>query len=79
MKKTERENYGLTKNINDMRAVINTSAPSLGEKGNKTIGDLNRQRVLIEEENIKLFNEKKYFKEDSSKTFQNSKDLKAVF
>ena len=40
-----------------MRAVINTSAPSLGEEGTKTIGDLKRQMVLMEEENIKLFNE----------------------
>ena len=42
-----------------MRAVINTSAPSLGEEGTKTIGDLKRQMVLMEEENIKLFNEEK--------------------
>mgnify|MGYP001089542519 FL=1 len=40
-----------------MRAVINTLAPSLGEEGTKTIGDLKRQMVLMEEENIKLFNE----------------------
>ena len=36
--------------FNNMRAVINTSAPSLGEEGTKTIGDLKRQIVLIEEE-----------------------------
>ena len=53
----EGENKGLTKYINDMRAVINTSAPSLGEEGTKTIGDLKRQLVFMEEENIKLFNE----------------------
>ena len=41
-----------------MRAVINTSASSLGEEGTKTIGYLKRQMVLMEEENIKLFNEK---------------------
>ena len=40
-----------------MRAVINTSAPRLGEEGTKTIGDLKRPMVLMEEENIKLFNE----------------------
>ena len=40
-----------------MRAVINTFAPSLGEEGTKTIGDLKRQMVLMEEENIKLFDE----------------------
>ena len=42
-----------------MRAVINTSAPSLGEEETKTIGDLKRQMVLMEEENITLFNEEK--------------------
>ena len=47
----------MTKGINDMSAVTNTSTPSLGEEGTKTIGDLKRQRVLMEEENIKLFNE----------------------
>ena len=40
-----------------MREVINTSAPSLGEEGTKIIGDLKRQMVLMEEENIKLFDE----------------------
>ena len=40
--------------INNMRAVINTSAPSLGEEGTKTIEDLNTQMVLMEEDNIKL-------------------------
>ena len=40
-----------------MRAVNNTSATSLGEEGTKTIGYLKRQMVLMEEENIKLFNE----------------------
>ena len=40
-----------------MREVINTSAPSLGEEGTKTIGDLKRQMVHMEEENIKLLNE----------------------
>ena len=38
-----------------MRAVINTSAPSLGEEGTKTIRDLKRQMVLMEGKNIKLF------------------------
>ena len=59
-KKTEGENKGLTKDINNMRAVINTSAPSLGEEGTKTIEDLKRQMVLMEEENINL--SKKPFK-----------------
>ena len=54
MKKAKGENNGLTKG---MRAVINNSAPSLGEEGTKTIGDLKRPMVLMEEENIKLFNE----------------------
>ena len=42
-----------------MRAVINTSAPSLREERTKTIKDLKRQMVPMEEENIKLFNEEK--------------------
>ena len=53
------KNKRLTKDINDMRAVINTLAPSVGEEGTKTIGYLKRHMVLMEEENIKLFNEKK--------------------
>ena len=66
LKVAEGENKGLTKDINDMRAVINTSAPSLGEEGTKTIWDLKWQMVLMEEKNIKIFNEeKKYFNEDS--------------
>ena len=36
-----------------------TPTPSLGEEGTKTIGDLKRQRVLMEDETIKLFNEEK--------------------
>ena len=42
LQKAEGENKGLTKDINDMRAVINTSAPSLGEEGTKTNADLKR-------------------------------------
>ena len=57
LKQAEGENKGLTKYIKDMWAFNNTSAPSLGEEGTKTIGDLKRQMVLMEEENIKLFNE----------------------
>ena len=41
--------------------------------------DLKRLMVLMEEENIKLFNEKIYFTEDSQKAFQISKYLKVVF
>ena len=62
-----------------MRAVINTSARSLGEEGTKTIRDLKRKMVLMEEKNIKLFDRKKYFNENSQKAFQNSKDLEVVF
>ena len=69
----------MTKDINDMRAVINNSAPSLREERTKTIGDLKRQMVIMEEENIKLFNENILFKEDSQKAFQNRKDLEVVF
>ena len=55
LKKAEKEKKGLTKDITDIRAVINTLAPSLGEEGTKTIGDIKKQMVLMEEENIKLF------------------------
>ena len=59
LQQAEGEYKGLTKDINDMRAVINALAISLGEEGTKTIRDLKRQMVLMEEENIKLFNEEK--------------------
>ena len=58
LQKAKQESKGLTKDINNMRVVINTSAPSLGEEGTKTIEDLKRKIVLMEEENMKLFNEK---------------------
>ena len=64
--------------MNNVRAVINTSAPSFEEEGTKTFGDLKRQMVLMEEENIKLFNEEKS-NEDSLKAFQNCTDLEVVF
>ena len=64
--------------MNNVRAVINTSVPSFEEEGTKTFGDLKRQMVLMEEENIKLFNEEKS-NEDSQKTFQNSTDFEVVF
>ena len=79
LQKAEGKNKRLTKDINDMRAVINTSALSLGEEGTNTIGYVKRQMVLMEEENIKVFNEKIYFQEDSKKAFQNSKDWEVVF
>ena len=49
----------MTKDINNMRAVINTSAPRLGEEGTQTIQDLKKKIVLMEDDNIKLFNNKK--------------------
>ena len=58
LQKAEGENKRWTKDINDMRAVFNPSAPILGLEGTKTIEDLKRQMVLMEEDNIKLFNEK---------------------
>ena len=61
-----------------MRAVINTLAPSLGEKGTKTMKDLKRQMVHMEEENIKLFNEEEE-KHISQKAFQNRKVFEVVF
>ena len=63
-----------------MIAVINTLAPSLREEGTTTFEDLQRQMVLMKEENIKLFNEeeKTFFKEDSQKAYQNEKDSEVV-
>ena len=57
LQKSEGDYKGLTKDINNMRAVINTSAPSLGEERTKTIQNIKRKMVLMEEENINLFNE----------------------
>ena len=59
LQEVEGDNKGLTKYINIMRAVNNISALSLREKGSKTIKDIKRQTVLIEEENIEMFNEEK--------------------
>ena len=50
LQKEEAENMGLTKDINNMSSFINTSAPSLGEEGTKTIDYLKRQMVLMEGE-----------------------------
>ena len=41
------ENKGLTKDINNMRAVIKTLTPSLEEEGTKTIKGLKRQMVFF--------------------------------
>ena len=82
LQKSDGKYKGLTKDRNNMRAVINTLTPSLGAEGTKAIKELKRQMVLMEEENIKLFNEegeKIYFKEDSQKAFQNRKHLEVVF
>ena len=62
LQKAGGENEGLTKDINNMRAVIKTSAPILGEEGTKTTKDLKRQMVCMEEENIKHSMNKTYFK-----------------
>ena len=62
----------MTKDINDMKAVLNTLAPSLGEEGTKTIEDL-------KEKNMNLFNEKNIFQRRFQKAFQNRKDLEVVF
>ena len=45
----------MTQDINDMRAVINTSALILEEEGTKTIEDIKRQMVLMEDEAIPNF------------------------
>ena len=61
LQKSERQYKGLTKDRNNMRAVINTQAPSLGVERTKTIKDLKRQMILMEEENIKLFDEEEKY------------------
>ena len=58
LQQAEGEYKGLTKDINDMMAVMNTSGPILREERTKNIEDLKRQMVLMEEENIKLLNGK---------------------
>ena len=57
LQKSEGKCKGLTKDRNNIRAVINTLAPTLGEEGIKTTKYLKREMILMEEENIKLFNE----------------------
>ena len=57
LQKVEGENNRLTKDINNMRAVIKTLAPSLEEEGTKTIKDLKGQMVFMDKENINLLNE----------------------
>ena len=47
----------MTKDIINMRAVINSLAPSLGEEGTNFFEN-KRQMFLMKKENIKLFNEK---------------------
>ena len=75
LQQAEGEYKGLTKDINDMRQVMNTSGPILREERTKNIEDLKRQMVLMEEENIKLLNDKKtYFKKVSKKTFKYKKN-----
>ena len=43
------------------------------------IDNQKRRMLLIEEENLRLFNDKSFFKEDSEKAFQRSKDLELLF
>ena len=72
----------MTKDRNNMRAVINTFFPSLGAEGTKTIKDLKRKMVPIKEENIKIFNEEEkniYFKEDSQKPSKIGKICRLCF
>ena len=52
LQKAEGENKGLTKDITDIRADINTLTPSLSEEGTKAIEDLKRQMALNEEANM---------------------------
>ena len=61
-----------------MHKKVDDPEKKIEEEGTKTFGDLKGQMVLMEEENIKLFNEEKS-NEDSQTTFQNSKDFEVVF
>ena len=45
----------------------------------KQIETLNRRSGLMEDENVKLFNDKNYFKTDAEQAFLRSKDLEKVF
>ena len=47
LQKAEGENKGLTKDVNNLRAVITTLTSSLGEEGPKSIEDLKRQMVFF--------------------------------
>ena len=48
-----------TKERINIMAIIYNLAPSLGEEGTRTVEDLKRQIVLMEDENKKLFNKEK--------------------
>ena len=47
LQKAEGENKGLTKDVNNLRAVIKTLTSSLGEEGPKSIEDLKRQMFFF--------------------------------
>ena len=74
--KAEGDNKNMAKEINDMRLVINTTDK---EELMKIIEEQKRKMCNMEEENINIFNENTYFKEESQKAFQNRKDLEIVF
>ena len=74
--KAEGDNKNMAKEINDMRLVINTTDK---EELMKIIEEQKRKMCNMEEENINIFNENTYFKEESQKAFQNRKYLEIVF
>ena len=49
------------------------------EEMKNTIETQKRRMICMEEDNVKFFNEKSYFKEDSENAFKRSKDLEIVF
>ena len=71
LQKAEEGKKGVTKDINNTRAVINNLICSLWEKGTKTIEDQKRQMVFRgREHKANQFKKKTYFKEDSIKPYK---------
>ena len=74
LEKAEGDNKGLTKDINEMRAVINTSTNRESDNTDKAktleIIDLKNRMHLLEEENLQIFNEKALFKGEAEKAVQ---------
>ena len=85
IKKAEVKNNDLCNKMN----VLKTPVPGLAafekmdveekEEMINIIETQKRKMILMEEENVKIFNEKSHFKADSENAFKHSKDLELVF